>query len=288
MSIDPKLKEAAQDKFRVMFRSKSFIERLVPVIAELSWILSGKPDAEQHQKLLPDYCYPILELCQRNLFKAFPTLPELKQADAIRWEKIGAMVSVGQRCLQFVEQQMGAMIDELELDKLPEEEIQELVNLFINPQFLQQQQEKFSALNPGKPVEEIIEAAVTKQMTVVKMASPHWENKAYQAGSEALNEFKAGSVQGVGGFLGLDGEMVGERKIKLICTYVLLIIAWPEIDEMIHAQPPKRMEDLWNWLTPFSYAGFIEIKDLDQLVSLCRPLKLKLKKPGAPRKPRKC
>jgi len=80
----------------------------------------------------------------------------------------------------------------------------------------------------------------------------------------------------------------GERKLKHPQTYQLLLMAWPEIDAMLKSDPPKRMLDLWNWLAPFSYAGWIEITDLDPLVSLCQSIKLKLKKPGAPRKSKKC
>jgi len=28
-----------------------------PVANEMKWVISGRPDSEQHQKILPDYCY---------------------------------------------------------------------------------------------------------------------------------------------------------------------------------------------------------------------------------------
>jgi hypothetical protein len=102
-----------------------------------------------------------------------------------------------------------------------------------------------------------------------------------------LLAFKTGIAQGIDSFLTPTGEIRGEDKLKMAQTYWMLLLTWPEIEEMLRAEPPKRMEDLWDWLSPFTYAGWIEIQDLDQLVSLCRPLKLKLKKPGAPRGPRK-
>ena len=75
-----------------------------------------------------------------------------------------------------------------------------------------------------------------------------------------------------GGMWRVDADNGIAEKIKLKDTYEMLLICWPEIQEMINAK--QRMEDLWNWLKPFSYARFIEIEDLDQLVSLARPIKL--------------
>ncbi len=53
---------------------------------------------------------------------------------------------------------------------------------------------------------------------------------------------------------------------------------------MLKANPPKTRNHLWDWLKTFSYVRWIEIQDLEQLNRLCNEIKLKLKKPGAPRK----
>ena len=74
--------------------------------------------------------------------------------------------------------------------------------------------------------------------------------------------------------------------MKLRGTYEILLLAWPEIAEMLKANPPMTRNHLWDWLLPFSHARWIEIVDLEQLNRLCNEIKLRLKKPGAPFKPK--
>ena len=99
-----------------------------------------------------------------------------------------------------------------------------------------------------------------------------------------MTKFHAGVAKGSAAFLDKDGELVGEGKIKLRDTYEMLLLAWPEIEEMLKADPPKTRNHLWDWLKTFSYIRWIELEDLEQLNRLCTEIKLTLKKPGAPRK----
>jgi hypothetical protein len=294
METDAKSEAVACKQIRAMFKRRSFAERWEPVVREQFWVMQGRPDEGSHRRLLPDYCYPILELQRRTVLKAFPdvreiirprdgrpipkckTVQELEQFATFDWEKFGAMIGIAQRGAQFFEQEAAGKAAEAGLDKLTKEE----QPLFASAAWL------------AKVVEQFPKA---KQRRAVKASSKksrgkgvRWEDEAYQCGPKALSAFKTGSARGVVSFLDAEGNLAGERRLKKANTYELLLVAWPEVSEMISANPPKRMEDLWNWLTPFSYAGWIEIDDLDQLVSLCRSIKLKLKKPGAPRKPRKC
>ena len=97
-----------------------------------------------------------------------------------------------------------------------------------------------------------------------------------------MTKFHEGIAKGSVEFMDSDGELTGERKIKLKNTYEILLMCWPEIAVMLQARPPKTRNHLWEWLRPFSYAMWIELQDLEQLNRLCTALKLKLKKPGAP------
>lgn len=289
----------AREKFRAMLRSMSFAERWAPVLRELGWVLTGRPDG--HPKLLPDYCYGILDLYRRTLCrdvhagdeiiegKALPrTQPGPTDAAAwegagVDWRKLGSTLAVGQRALQFFEQQAAGILGELGLEELPQKEVDELEQMLGGSEVAQP-----GTTGVGERGRGIVGASGPEPGERLKQAGAALDEQAYASGPAALMAFKAGAADGARGFLTPDGTLRGECRLKLANTYDLLLLAWPEIQAMIQADPPQRMEDLWNWLTPFSYAGWIEIEDLDQLVSLCRPLRLKLRKPGAPRKARKC
>jgi hypothetical protein len=68
---DEALQQKARAKLRNMLSEKSFMERWEPVSKELKWVIDGRPNEEQHQKILPDYCYNILEIYKRTTFKGF-------------------------------------------------------------------------------------------------------------------------------------------------------------------------------------------------------------------------
>src|ERR1022692_5208 len=51
----------------------AFDDRWKPVAEELQWVLGGRKNPKVHKKLLPGYCYEILDVWRRTLFKNFPT-----------------------------------------------------------------------------------------------------------------------------------------------------------------------------------------------------------------------
>jgi hypothetical protein len=206
----------------------------------------------------------------------------------IDWDKMGSVFQMGERAMMFFENEAEPLLKRDGLLDLPPEKDGELFQLWIGDCWLKAKLAEFQALDKDNPVEEIIEKQITALAETAKKAVPEWHQKARDWEPGATTKFHTGAARGSAGFLDQNGELHGERKIKHKNTYELLLVCWPEIEAMLKAKPPKRMEDLWNWLTPFSHPYWIEIQDLDQLVSLARSIKLKLKKPGAPRKPRKC
>jgi len=303
---DEKIQDEARDKLHEFFLRRPFWERWQPVMSENQWVLLGRKDPSNHKKQLPDYCYNIFDLYGRTLFKSMvperevikshdskkldqcKTIAEAKQVLDIDWEKAGSVSGVWSRAMQFFEQQAGDKIEEEGMADLTEAEIEDLLRLTLGEAFLEEQCTKIQALDPGKPIYEIIENLFKKQAEQAANWGTYMGKLAYEWGPGALGGLKKGEAKGTTGFLDLNGNVKGERKLKHPQTYQLLLMAWPEIDAMLKSDPPKRMLDLWNWLAPFSYAGWIEITDLDPLVSLCQSIKLKLKKPGAPRKSKKC
>jgi hypothetical protein len=68
---DKVLQAKAAAKLRKMLQRASFMERWDPVAKELHWVIGGRQNEEQHHKILPDYCYQILDLYRRTIFKGF-------------------------------------------------------------------------------------------------------------------------------------------------------------------------------------------------------------------------
>ncbi len=303
---DKDLQDKAKAKMRGILLARSFLARWEPVAKEMEWVISGRPSAAEHSKILPEYCYNIFELYARTIFKTFTplsqvvtitdqeraatanTVEEGRRAMEIDWEKMGSVFAMGERATMFFENEAEPLLKRDGLLDLPPEKAQEFYQLLVGDHWMEAKLAEIQELDKNKPVEEIFEKLLTGLVETTKKAIPERHQKARDWEPGATTQLYTGAAKGSAGFLDRNGELHGERKIKHKDTYAWLLICWPEIEQMLNAKPPKRMEDLWNWLAPFSYAGWIEIRDLDQLVSLARSIKLKLKKPGAPRKPGKC
>jgi hypothetical protein len=214
------------------------------------------------------------------------TVDEAKQFMKVDWDKLGSVFAMGERSMMFFENEAEQQLKREGLLDLTAEENDKFFKLIIGERWMKKKMAEIQAQENGKPVEEIIEKKITAIEETTKKAVPEWHQKAREWEPEAVTSFHTGVAKGSAEFLDKDGKLKGERKIKLKNTYEILLICWPEIEEMIKTK--KRMEDLWNWLVPFSHPYWIEIQDLDQLVSLARSIKLKLKKAGRPPKPRKC
>jgi hypothetical protein len=292
MRPDRKTVEAAREKMRGLLNRMSFAERWRPVALELMRVVIGKSDQAIHNTPLPDYCYPILELVRRTIFKGLSNPSEIirpatgNDVGKVDWESMGLAVGIGLRGIQFLEHQLEA-IEELHLEKMSAGEAEELGNMLVSDKFIADRAKEFGLEPSLTALERQGESELRKLEQTIRRGEPKLDKRAFEAGPETLQAFKIGIGKGIGAFLTSEGDFRGEKRLKLVDTYWMLLLTWPEVGEMLRAQPPKRMEDLWDWISPFSHAGWIEIQDLDQLVSLCRPIGLKLKKPGAPRGPRK-
>lgn len=292
----------AADKLRKMLRQKCFMERWEPVTQELKWILGGCPGKKHHRKILPEYCYNILALQKRTIYKVHSpisevikfknkrrakkakTITEAKKALNIDWEKLGSVFAMGGRAQSFWENEAPREIWKLRLGKKPTKRSRLIMELLFGETWWEKKVAKIQSEKPSKPVEEIIVEKFESLKEKAKKAVPDWHQKAVEWSPDAVTKFHAGAAKGSAEFLDSKGELKGEKKIKLRETYEMLLLAWPEIQEMIDAKPKKTRNHLWEWLKTFSYARWIEIQDLDQLNRLCGEIKLRLKKPGPPEK----
>lgn len=277
-----------------------FMERWDPVQQEMNWILTGRPNEKHHKRILPEYCYHILEVQRRTTCKAFSPLSEVlsikdkrrarkakimaeaKKSFSINWKKWGAILAIGERCLDFFEHELEQKLKQGGLLKPKKKEELELYQILFGREWINNKLAEIQAQEPGNPIAEIIGQKLASRRQTIQQAIPHWHPKAREWAPEAVTDFHAGIAKGAEDFIDRHGELKGEKKLKLRNTYEFLLIAWPEIDEMIKAKPSKTRNHLWEWLKPFCYARWIEVDDLEQLNRLCNEIKLRLKNPGAP------
>jgi hypothetical protein len=297
---DEALQQKARAKYRKMLLQKCFMERREAVENELKWVITGRPNEEQHQKILPDYCYNIFDLQRRTIFKAFAPISEVitfkdkeravackkieeaKQFMTIDWEKLGSVIEMGERSLRFLEIEMEEKLRREGLSELTLKKDNEIYRLVFGDCGMKRKMAEIQTQAPEGFIKEIFGKRNNALVETIKKAVAEWHQKAVEWEPEAVTKFHAGVLKASDGFLDKNGDLKGERKIKLKKTYELLLIAWPEIEEMLKADPPKTRNYLWDWLLPFSYAYWIEIQDLEQLNRLCTAIKLTLKEPGAP------
>jgi hypothetical protein len=299
---EEEIKEEARLKFREMMFRMSFCERGQSLVTEMLWVLRGRQNQAEHRKSLPDYCYNVFDLFKRTLFQIYPELSEVititdkelaakgkgiedtQQCLKIGWEQLGIVTGIGIRGLRFMEVDVEKQLKQASLLDLDDEQCEDMAKWLYGPDWLEKKSAEIQAQEPGKSVEEIVDGKMKALRDNIKGSIPKWNDFAYQWGPEAMAGLNKGISKGISGLVDERGASVGEGKLQLMDTYVFVLIAWPEIQEMMSANPPKTRNNLWEWLEPFSYANWIEIKDLDQLNRLCDSIKLKLKKPGAPHK----
>jgi hypothetical protein len=241
-----------------------------------------------------------LELYKRTIYKGYvpiseaifikdkeraatcKTISEAKEIMTIDWEKLGQVFSIGERGVMFFENEAEQKLKQDGLLDLTPNQDDDIYKLVFGDRWTEKKKTEMQAQEPEKPVEEILVERLFAIVATAKRAVPEWHQKALEWDAAAVTKFHAGVAKGSAAFLDKDGELVGENKIKLRDTYEMLLIGWPEIEEMLKADPPKTRNHLWDWLKTFSYIRWIELEDLEQLNRLCAAIKLKLKDPGPP------
>jgi hypothetical protein len=182
------------------------------------------------------------------------------------------------RCA-FVELEADSMLA-LEPEFTPEEAM-EFAELYCDGPWLEGVIAEWEAKNSGKPLEEILPKEIAGCLEGIKAKVPPLEQLAYQFGPKAMVDYSRGRAVGLDSLVDEGGEITGKSRREFI--YFFLLLVWPEIKEMQEANPPKTRNDLWEWMKPICYAGFVETNDLDPLLDVCDDLKLKLAKPSAPK-----
>lgn len=99
--------------------------------------------------------------------------------------------------------------------------------------------------------------------------SPSLTQWAYLWSPEAMPEFYTGMVEGMRGLLDENDRLVGESPRANV--YNFLLLAWPEIKEMLDSNPRKTITDLHDWMMPYMRIGVVNLVDLDYLRDVCAP-----------------
>jgi hypothetical protein len=276
-----------RETVKEFFRHKSFLERWLPVVQEMASGWRAEKPTDQRQKCLPDYCYNILSVYRRTYFKGLPTMAETvnvtdkeglsraktikeaKQVLDINWRSLGIMMGIWSRGMRFFDLEAEDMLEKDGLLNLPLKKQKEVSEILLGKKQSQalKKFEKSGMLRATfkKLGEDKIDELGEKLATV----SPEWVQRAYHWSPGAMAEFSAGMAEGQLSFLDEKGQFVGESNRANI--YNFLLMAWPEIKEMLEANPKKTMSDLHLWMEPFMRQGLTSAMDIETLRDVCAP-----------------
>jgi hypothetical protein len=257
-------------------------DRWQPVAEEMQWVISGCKNPTEHKKILPDYCYPILDSYRRTVFKNLPSIEDtifiIKNADGsikkhkIDWRCMGRLMSIGERGVRYFDLEAMPLLkaDGL-LDLKPEKEEMVLRMLFGNRR-LKQKLVKL-ILRPHRFLKKFVDKCRSIYFRMKILGFSEMGRLAYRTGPEAVAEFKAGLAEGQVGFLNNDGQLVGESNRT--SNYQFMLLAWPEIKEMLARKPVPTRTDVFEWTKPYTKAGLCSFIDIDQFRDFCEDIKLK-------------
>jgi hypothetical protein len=269
-----------------VFCQKSLIERVQPLAEEITWVLLGRQNADQHPPVLPDYCYHIFDLFTRTHFRGFPrqadtvrivdaaglptakTLDETKQVLQLDWKNLGRLLGIAERCLRFVDLEAEASLKrDLPLGT-PDQEAK-CFQLIVGKPWMEEHPAEMAGKSFNAVILEKLNQTIAPQAVVALEKGSDFEQLAYHWGPEATASLLAGKAEGYNSFLDVNGQLAGESGRAGI--YAILLLLWPEIKEMQAAQPKKTLTYLYEWLQPFMQGGLLPDLDLDTFRDVCAP-----------------
>ena len=293
---------------RDLFKAMPLTERGAPIFGELNWVLQGRPNADQHPLILPEYCYNIFAVYRRTYFKSFPLLSDtvvvidpagLKDAKTIEaakkvlridWKNMGLVLGIGGRCMRFAEREAAAILQLDGFDGLPAEKNCEVWTAIHGPEWVEHNDETIKLESTNALMVEGLQVHVSPAIEQLGIAAQKFSAWAYEWSPTALAELNAGIAEGLTSFLDKDSQLAGESSRSGI--YAFLLLAWPEIKAMLESSPKKTLSDLHDWLQPFMRVGVIPYLEIETLRDVCappssgiglrlRPLKSRRPKPSA-------
>lgn len=279
--------EADRQTVKEFFYAMPLIERGRPVFDELLWVLHDRPNEGEHDKILPDYCYNVLDALRMTFFKNFlgqtdifyikdpqglsaaKTIEDAKKVIQVDWKNLGRMCGIGARCLRFAELEAANGVDGEGFGDCTADKVKEIFTIVFGTRWVKENAARIVAENPDKLFSEMLNESIASSVQKLVPASLTCEAFAWQWSAAAVQEFQAGLAEGWDGFLDIDGQLVGETTRSE--TYVFLLLAWPEIKVLQGASPRKTVTDLHAWMLPFMRVGVTTQLDIDTFRDLCAP-----------------
>lgn len=284
-----------------LLRQKSAMERLEPVWAEMVWIMRGRPDQDRHERVLPDYCYSILDVFRRTYFRVMPTRTETFQGDTsglpkdasleevklhfqVNWDALGRMIGIVMRGLRLIGMESeGILKRDGFLDLKPEEE-RDFVDLVFGRRWIERKGLQRLFDEEAESAGEVVEQRVNELGKTLSLLLSSSNQLALLWGPTAMADLASGVSKGMTGFLDADAHLVGESVRAN--NYVFLLVCWPEIKAMQESRPPKSRTDFAKWVEPFAKDDLVSLRDLDQIRDVCDDIGLKFKGRGRSKKSR--
>ena len=235
------------------------------------------PPLTRYAHTLPEWGHNAADELTKTVFKGLVRMaPKDNQVNAY---KTGQMVGLLIRIGIYYWKEMPAEIEREGLNKLTPEKEQKL--------------EKMSGWELLSPhASELAGRPITSQKELLKFHRQRITRLVIQQTRSWLRlinfilhrplgeiaEFLSGVPKGFKAFLRTDGEFAG--KGKRTETFFLLLIFWPEIEEMRKSQPPKTRQFLLEWLE--KQEGKILYEDPKVFYELCDDIDLDMTAPGHP------
>ena len=276
-----------KELIKQFFYQVPLIERAKPLIGELIWILQDRPDMDMHENVLPDYCYNVMDVFKRTLFKSFPLLTdtiyvmdqaglesaknveEAKKSVRVDWRNLGRLSGLGMRCARFSELEAQEKLKEDGFDTLPPDEMKDFCTVVFGREWVTANEAMVLAVTPDQLFARMLQDYLQVWLDQFRTLTPQFANLAYQWSPQAMAEFNAGMAEGMSSFLRGDGELkvIGNR----FGIYSFLVLMWPEINAMLVANPQQTVSDLHEWLQPFIRREMVANITIEALRDVCEP-----------------
>ena len=284
-------KQKAADKqiVEALFRRMPVTKRQASVHTELTWYLTQAVNPAAHEKRLPDYCYNIFEKIRRTFFKALPkfsdtitltgdskalkgckTIEDAKKVVSIDWKRLGIILGIGIRSKRFVEMEVENTLKREGVWGLAPKNGASGMALVFDPARLKKMAKDGGIQDVGHGLEQILKENAAPHIGNMRGRIETLVQLAYQWGSGALASLNEGMAIGLKEFLDEEGQPVVESVRENV--YEFLLLAWPEIEEMLESNPRKTVTDLHAWMRPFMRDGMCALIDVETLRDVCAPM----------------
>jgi hypothetical protein len=277
-------KEADQKVIADFYKRMPLMSRLDSVKSEWIRHFASKQESEPPERRLPGYCYNIFEKFGRTTLNGFPKLEETITGDIaglasckdveqakrlikIDWVRFGRLFGILIRQERFVKTDWEGQVQREGLfsNEAPVGDLTWLVEGSKWPL----NQDSSGVLNVGKFFAEGLKTETSPHFEGLFVRVEYYARLAYLWGCDALADMCRGMASGLTGFLDETGQFVGVNNRENL--YWFLLIAWPEIKEMLESKPRKTVPDLYEWMLPFIRERLPGDVSLEILRGACAP-----------------